>query len=169
FVGRNFEGPRSAGDDVRTDTTQTMEQHIGALWTALTRPADPVDPRSTLIPLPQPYVVPGGRFREIYYWDSYFTMLGLLESGRQDLAQSMVENFAHLIDSFGHVQTGTRTYSLSRSQPPFFYLMVGLLDPADPAGAFAHFLPQLRREYAFWMRGGQGMGRGKARARVVGF
>jgi alpha,alpha-trehalase len=80
----------------------------------------------------------------------------------------MVENFAHLIDSFGHVPNGTRTYYLSRSQPPFFYLMVGLLDSADPASAFAHFLPQLRREYAFWMRGAQGIGPGTARARVVG-
>jgi len=112
--------------------------------------------------------VPGGRFREIYYWDSYFTMLGLIESGRADLVRSMVEDFAHLIDRYGHVPNGTRTYYLSRSQPPFFYLMVGLLDGAEPAAEFAHFLPQLRREYAFWMRGAAGIKRGAARARVVG-
>jgi len=50
-------------------------------------------------PLPRPYVVPGGRFREIYYWDSYFTMLGLVQSGRRDLTQDMVRDFAYLIDT----------------------------------------------------------------------
>jgi alpha,alpha-trehalase len=141
--------------------------HIDELWTQLTRES-PTAPRwSSLLPLPRPYVVPGGRFREIYYWDSYFTMLGLIESGRQDLVQSMVADFAHLIDSYGHIPNGTRSYYLSRSQPPFFYLMVGLLDGADPPAAFARFLPQLRREYSFWMRGAAGMERGTAHWRVV--
>src|SRR6185369_7533113 len=69
FVERNFEAPRAAGEGARSDTTQSMEEHIRALWPALTRPADATDPRSSLIPLPGPYVVPGGRFREVYYWD----------------------------------------------------------------------------------------------------
>ena len=141
--------------------------HIDELWSQLTRET-PTAPRwSSLLPLPRPYVVPGGRFREIYYWDSYFTMLGLIESARQDLVSSMVEDFAHLIDSYGHVPNGTRTYYLSRSQPPFFYLMVGLLDGADPAAAFARFLPQLRREYSFWMRGAARLPPDTARGRVV--
>ena len=72
------------------------------------------------------YIVPGGRFNEIYYWDSYFTMLGLEESGRHDLTVSMVDNFAWLIDQFGHIPNGNRTYYLSRSQPPFFAAMVEL-------------------------------------------
>jgi alpha,alpha-trehalase len=82
FVERNFELPRPVGAGFRTDPSQTMEQHIAALWPVLTRPPDSADPRSSLIPLPRPYVVPGGRFREVYYWDSYFTMLGLVQSGR---------------------------------------------------------------------------------------
>ncbi|MEL4411540.1 trehalase family glycosidase, partial [Shewanella algae] len=69
----------------------------------------------------------GGRFREIYYWDSYFTMLGLLESGRIDLIEQMVKNFASLIDRFGFIPNGNRTYYLGRSQPPFFALMVSVL------------------------------------------
>ena len=63
----------------------------------VTRPPDTADARSSLIPLPHPYVVPGGRFREVYYWDSYFTMLGLLESGRSDLVRGMLDNFAYLV------------------------------------------------------------------------
>ena len=80
-------------------------------------PAEPA-PHSSLLPLPYRYVVPGGRFREIYYWDSYFTMLGLEQSGRHDLAVDMVRNFAFLIDRYGHIPNGNRTYYLSRSQPP---------------------------------------------------
>jgi alpha,alpha-trehalase len=119
-----------------------------------------------MLALPQPYVVPGGRFREMYYWDSYFTMLGLAESGRRDLVESMVSDFAYLIDTYGHVPNGTRSYYLSRSQPPFFFEMVGLLDD-DQAGAFARYLPQLRREYAFWMEGSRGLKKGTAHRRVV--
>jgi alpha,alpha-trehalase len=167
FVEAHFRLPAAADTTAAADAASNITEHIDALWPQLTRETLTAPRWSSLVPLPRPYVVPGGRFREIYYWDSYFTMLGLSEGGRQDLVRSMVENFAHLIDSFGHVPNGTRTYYLSRSQPPFFYLMVGLLDGADPAAEFARFLPQLRREYAFWMRGAAGIERGAARARVV--
>src|SRR5213078_3066671 len=78
FSLQRFVLPRPVGEGFHADTARTMEDHIRALWAVLTRPPDTVDPRSSLIPLPQPYVVPGGRFREVYYWDSYFTMLGLV-------------------------------------------------------------------------------------------
>ncbi len=79
----------------------------------------------------------------------------------------MVQDFAHLIDTYGHVPNGTRSYYLSRSQPPFFYAMVGLVDAADPAAADARFLAQLRREYAFGMQGEVGLRRGSAHRRVM--
>src|SRR5688572_27973008 len=79
FVHENFEPPEAIGGSFQSDTSRTMEEHLRALWPVLTRSADRPDPRSSLIPLPNPYVVPGGRFREVYYWDSYFTMLGLVE------------------------------------------------------------------------------------------
>jgi alpha,alpha-trehalase len=141
--------------------------HIDTLWHQLTRDT-PTAPRySSLLPLPEPYVVPGGRFREIYYWDSFFTMLGLDQGGRQDLIADMVRDFAYLIDSYGHVPNGTRTYYLSRSQPPFFFEMVGLLRPDSQRSAFAQYLPQLKREYAFWMEGSAGLRPGAAHRRVV--
>ena len=167
FIGRNFESPKSAGEDVRTDTTQTMEQHIGALWTTLTRPADPVDARSTLIALPQPYVVPGGRFREVYYWDSYFTMLGLLESRRSDLVKNMLDNFAHLIATVGHIPNGNRTYYLGRSQPPFFAAMVGLYAKATDTTQALRYLNAMEAEHAFWMDGADRVTPGQAYRRVV--
>ena len=168
FVEAHFVLPAEAATIPATSATPDITAHIDGLWAQLTRTTVTPPRWSSLLALPEPYVVPGGRFREIYYWDSYFTMLGLIESGRQDLARSMVQNFAFLIDIYGHIPNGTRTYYLSRSQPPFFFLMVGLLGGADPTAAYVHFLPQLRLEYAFWMRGAVEVHRGGTRARVVG-
>ncbi len=141
--------------------------HIDALWSQLERSSPTVPLYSSALPLPKPYVVPGGRFRELYYWDSYFTMLGLAQSGRQDLVQDMIDDFGWLIDRYGHIPNGTRTYYLGRSQPPFFFEMVALAQPQDPAAAWARYLPQLRREYAFWMDGATALKAGGARRRVV--
>ncbi|MGC8653910.1 MAG: trehalase family glycosidase, partial [Candidatus Kryptoniota bacterium] len=71
----------------------------------------------------EPFVVPGGRFNEMYGWDSYFIVLGLLESGKVDLARSMVDNFVYEINHYGKILNANRTYYLTRSQPPFFTSM----------------------------------------------
>jgi alpha,alpha-trehalase len=128
-----------------------LKQHLNELWTVLSRTPD--NSGGTLIPLPFPYIVPGGRFREIYYWDSYFTMLGLRESGRTDIMHNMVDNFAWLIDAYGMIPNGNRSYYLGRSQPPFFALMVQLLAEAAGSEWLVRYQPQLEREYAFWMEG----------------
>src|SRR6266516_826578 len=153
FVERHFELPQPVGEGFSTDTTQSMEEHIRALWPVLTRRPDTSDARSSLIPLPQPYVVPGGRFREIYYWDSYFTMLGLIASGRTDLVRSILDNFAYLVGTVGHNPNGNRTYYLSRSQPPFFAAMVGLYAAATDTTRALAYLDALEAEHAFWMDG----------------
>lgn len=156
FVQANFELPHSIASDFKSDTSQPLEQHINQLWDVLTRTLDVVaDSHSggTLIPLPNAYVVPGGRFREVYYWDSYFTMLGLQASGRWDLIEGMVNNFSYLIDSLGFIPNGNRTYYEGRSQPPFFALMVELLVQHTGEQYYAHYLPQLLKEYEFWMAG----------------
>ena len=124
-------------------------------------------PSSSLLALPHRFVVPGGRFREVYYWDSYFTMLGFSEA-QAGLRRAMVDNFAHLIRTYGHVPNGNRSYYLSRSQPPFFFKMVGLLSPEDPAAAYAEYLNELRLEHDFWMRGGEGLQHEQTEVQVVG-
>jgi alpha,alpha-trehalase len=144
-----------------------MEQHIEALWPVLTRQPDSADARSSLIPLPHPYVVPGGRFREVYYWDSYFTMLGLVQSGRTDLVRDMLDNFAFLIQSVGHIPNGNRTYYLSRSQPPFFGAMVGLYARATDTTHALRYLSALEAEHAFWMDGADRLGPAQVYRRVV--
>jgi alpha,alpha-trehalase len=167
FVERHFELPRLVGEGFRTDPSQTMEAHIGALWPVLMRPPDSADARSSLIPLPQAYVVPGGRFREVYYWDSYFTMLGLVESGRTDLVAHMLDNFAHLIATVGHIPNGNRTYYLGRSQPPFFGAMVGLYARATDTTQALRYLDALEAEHAFWMAGAERLEPAQTYRRVV--
>ncbi|MFL5560620.1 MAG: alpha,alpha-trehalase TreF [Gemmatimonadaceae bacterium] len=167
FVARNFEAPKLAGGDFTTDTTRTMEEHIRELWPVLTRHADTPDPRSSLVPLPNAYVVPGGRFREVYYWDSYFTMLGLVESGRTDLVHNMLDNFAHLITTVGHIPNGNRTYYLGRSQPPYFAAMVDLYAGATDTTQVLPYLAALEAEHDFWMDGASRVGAGQAYRRVV--
>jgi alpha,alpha-trehalase len=133
----------------------------------LTRAPDSADARSSLIPLPNAYVVPGGRFREVYYWDSYFTMLGLVESGRTDLVRDMLDNFAHLVATVGHIPNGNRTYYLGRSQPPFFAAMVGLYAKATDTTQALRYLDALEAEHAFWMDGAERLTPGQAYRRVV--
>lgn len=162
FVQEHFVLPEKVAADYVSDTTIPTAEHINRLWPRLTRPADVPVAGSSRVPLPHPYVVPGGRFREIFYWDSYFTMLGLKESGKVELMQGMLDNFAYLIDQFGFIPNGNRTYFLSRSQPPYFSLMVNLLaDMAESSEArktvLVNYEPQLRREYDFWMAGRQAL------------
>ena len=167
FVDQNFVLPQAAGDGYHTVTTQSMQDHILALWPVLTRSADSVDARSSLIPLPDPYVVPGGRFREVYYWDSYFTMQGLVQSGRTDLVKNMLDNFAHLIETVGHIPNGNRTYYLTRSQPPYFAAMVGLYARATDTARALVYLDAMEKEHAFWMDGADTLSIGHAYRRVV--
>ncbi|MCK7450568.1 alpha,alpha-trehalase [Enterobacter chengduensis] len=166
FVEMNFTLP-SEGEKYVPPAGQSLRQHIDDLWPVLTRTTDKASNKwDSLLPLPKPYVVPGGRFREVYYWDSYFTMLGLAESGHWDKISDMVDNFAYEIDAFGHIPNGNRSYYLSRSQPPFFSLMVELLATHD-SDALKKYRPQMEKEYAYWMDGVDGLQPGQANKRVV--
>ena len=167
FVEQNFVLPQPAADGYHTVASQSMVQHINALWPVLMRSADSADIRSSLIPLPSPYIVPGGRFREVYYWDSYFTMLGLVQSGRTDLVKSMLDNFSHLILTVGHIPNGNRTYYRTRSQPPYFAAMVGLYARATDTTHAVGYLDAMVKEYEFWMDGADTLAPGHAYRRVV--
>ncbi len=111
-----------------------------------------------LLYLPNRYVVPGGRFNEMYGWDSYFIIRGLLRAGRIDLARGMVENFFFEVENYGAMLNANRTYYLTRSQPPFMSSMVvevydalqksGHADPAWLARAYA----DLVKDYEMWKR-----------------
>src|SRR5690606_35397380 len=150
ILNDNFEIP--AGGVTYQSDSAAIVSHIRNLWEVLKRPADDMTP-GTLLPLPNPYIVPGGRFREIYYWDSYFTMLGLEEDGETEIIRNMVDNFSYLIDTYGFIPNGNRSYYLSRSQPPFYSKMVELLAGIEGEHVFPEYLPFLVKEYDFWMKG----------------
>jgi alpha,alpha-trehalase len=167
FVETHFELPQTP-DTGYQSTNKPISEHLHQLWDVLKRSPTPPDaPPSSLIPLPNPYIVPGGRFREVYYWDSYFTMLGLRVSGRVDIIQDMVDNFSYLIDNVGFVPNGNRSYYLGRSQPPFFALMVNLLADLKGPEILLQYRHQLEKEYAFWMAGEHKLEVSGAHRRVV--
>jgi len=152
FVESNFRAPDEGRETPDIPKTDSCRDHITNLWPLLFRKADAsTSPEDTLIPLPHPYVVPGGRFREIYYWDSYFTSLGLATDGQTDMILNMTRNFAHLIHTVGHVPNGNRVYYLSRSQPPFFTFMVDLCLGYLGDSYLEEFLPAVQKEHDFWM------------------
>ena len=136
-----------------TDSSD-IDTHIKKLWTALHREANLPAHSSTLIPLDHAYIVPGGRFREIYYWDSYFTMLGLFADNETAMAESMIQNFADLIDKLGFIPNGNRSYYAGRSQPPFFSHMIEALAANKSSDQpYTTYITQLQKEYDFWMQG----------------
>jgi alpha,alpha-trehalase len=147
FVEENFEIP-AAVDSYSINKKYSIEEHINNLWTVLERITTPTN--HSLIPLPYSYIVPGGRFREIYYWDSYFTMLGLAASFNINLIENMVNNFAHLINTIGYIPNGNRTYYIGRSQPPFFTLMVKLLAKFKGENILLDYSSAIEKEYSFW-------------------
>lgn len=135
----------------QTKPVQELLSHISQKWSDLERftPEDTDD----IIGLPRPYIVPGGKFDEQFYWDSYFIMLGLAADKRWEMVENMLDNTASLIRLFGFVPTANRPHYLSRSQPPVFSHMVELLAQHKGKSIFEKYLPQMKKEYAFWMEG----------------
>jgi alpha,alpha-trehalase len=104
-----------------------------------------------LLYLPRPYVVPGGRFNEMYGWDSYFILVGLLRDGEVARAKDMVDNFLYEIDHYGTILNANRTYYLSRSQPPFLTRMIlGVYEQTGDRDWLRSTLPAIERYYRFW-------------------
>lgn len=105
-----------------------------------------------LLYLPHDYVVPGGRFNEMYGWDSYFIVLGLLQDGELLMAKSMVDQFIYQVQHYGTVLNANRTYMLQRSQPPVLSMMVwAVFEQTGDKEWLQASLPVLERYYYYWM------------------
>jgi alpha,alpha-trehalase len=168
FVESHFKLPARETKRYVSDPNQSVTAHIDTLWNVLKRDPDrSASPWSSLLPLPYPYIVPGDRFDEIYYWDSFFIMLGLEQSGREDLLDDELNNFSTLIDRYGHIPNGNRTYYLSRSQPPFFAQMVRLAAEREGERVYLRYLPELLAEYRYWMDGEDRIAPGNAYRHLV--
>jgi len=108
-------------------------------------------PQQGLLYLPKPYVVPGGRFNEMYGWDSYFIQVGLLKDGQLDFAKDMADNFLYQVKNYGKVLNANRTYYLNRSQPPFLTQMVlGVYAKTHDKKWLADAEPLVEKYYQFW-------------------
>lgn len=144
FVSKRFYLP--ASPPIEPPAGQSLEEHIDWLWPRLTRWS--LQSNSSLVALPNAYVVPGSRFREGYYWDSYFTFVGLVHFNRS-VVEGMIDNFVSLLDSVGFIANGNRNYYQSRSQPPMFSFMVTDYSQRPPSV----FAAALAKEYDYWMSG----------------
>jgi alpha,alpha-trehalase len=145
-----------AADESRTDTEQKLRAVLSAedlqrieLRTLPAR-ADQVRDHGLLY-VPYPYVVPGGRFNEMYGWDSYFIQLGLLRDGELELARNMTDNFLYEIAHYGMILNANRTYFLTRSQPPFLTEMIlGVYERTHDRAWLRATLAAIDRYYTFW-------------------
>ena len=110
-------------------------------------------PEHGLLYLPYPYVVPGGRFNEMYGWDSYFIQIGLLRDGEIELAKNMVDNFIYQIEHYGAILNANRTYYLTRSQPPFLTRMIlGVFSQTQDKQWLESTLPAIEDYYSYWTK-----------------
>ena len=143
----------------RARVASTLRQVLGekefSTIALATLPEDPAGVRQHgLLYLPRPYVVPGGRFNEMYGWDSYFIQVGLLEDDELPLARDMVDNFIYEIEQYGTILNANRTYYLTRSQPPFLTTMILGVHRKKPDRAWlASTLPAIESYYRFWTTG----------------
>jgi len=145
-----------AADESRAATEQRLREVLSAddlqrieLRTLPAR-ADQIREHGLLY-VPYPYVVPGGRFNEMYGWDGYFIQLGLLRDGELALARSMTDNFLYEIAHYGMILNANRTYFLTRSQPPFLTEMIlGVYDKTHDRSWLRSTLPAIERYYTFW-------------------
>lgn len=144
-------------DHIKDKNLKTFASKLNELWKKLGRKITDearMNPaRSSLILVANPFVVPGGRFREYYYWDSYWVVNGLLVCGMKDTVKGMIDNFIQLVNTFGFVPNGGRIYYTNRSQPPFLIPIVGLyLNKTGDVDYVKSILNALEKEYTFWRK-----------------
>ena len=144
-------------DHIKDKNLKTFASKLNELWKKLGRKitdeARMYPARSSLILVANPFVVPGGRFREYYYWDSYWVVNGLLVCGMKDTVKGMIDNFIQLVNTFGFVPNGGRIYYTNRSQPPFLIPIVSLyLNKTGDVDYVKSILNALEKEYTFWRK-----------------
>jgi len=148
-------------DKIQHEGYRNLVSVLNKRWKHLARetPQDLNINRTTLIPLPFPFIVPGGRFIEIYYWDTYWTIKGLLLSELNATTKGMLDNFKKLINEYGHIPNGNRVYYVKRSQPPLFSQMVddyvkseSARDPTITRELMGDYIWEMEKEFKFWMK-----------------
>lgn len=142
-------------DRIKDANLKNFASKLNGLWKKLGRKisdeARKNPARSSLILVKNPFIVPGGRFREYYYWDSYWVVDGLLVCGMKDTVKGMIDNFIQLVNTYGFVPNGGRIYYTNRSQPPFLIPIADLyLNNTGDEDYVKSILDVLEKEYSFW-------------------
>jgi alpha,alpha-trehalase len=154
YLPADLEAPKEL-DPMQRDCHVKVARLPHAIHALGSADVDSIQPPGLLY-LKNKYVVPGGRFNEMYGWDSYFIVLGLLQDGRLELARGMVENFFFEIEHYGAVLNANRTYYLTRSQPPFLSSMVMAVHAAQKAAGqddrawLEEAYSYVKRDHAMW-------------------
>jgi alpha,alpha-trehalase len=146
-------------DNINDTVIREFTEKVIDIWPDLTRRYDQdskncSDCPNSFIPVNRSFVVAGGRFREPYYWDSYWIIEGLLRTGGSfvDIAKNTIENFLDFIEEYGFVPNGARIYYLNRSQPPLLSQMVKIyIDHTNDTDILERALPLLVKEHEFFM------------------
>ncbi|KAI6213375.1 Trehalase [Aphelenchoides besseyi] len=140
---------------IQDPTLRAWALDLNALWKTLCRRIDPnvsanIDKHS-IIQVEHNFIIPGGRFREFYYWDSYWIVKGLLVSGMVETAKGMARNLISMVDRFGFVPNGGRVYYTKRSQPPMLTPIVyAIYEKTDEIDFVKEAMPALEKEFNFW-------------------
>ncbi|XP_058104847.1 probable trehalase isoform X2 [Magnolia sinica] len=143
---------------VESPEVRAWALEVHSLWKNLSRKVSEeiLEKRDlhTLLPLPERVIIPGSRFREVYYWDSYWVIRGLLASKMYDTAKAIVNNLISLLDEYGYVLNGARTYYTNRSQPPLLSSMISeIYKKTGDVALVKRALPSLLKEHHFWNSG----------------
>uniref|UniRef100_A0A915CMD4 Trehalase n=1 Tax=Ditylenchus dipsaci TaxID=166011 RepID=A0A915CMD4_9BILA len=142
-------------EQIQDKTLKEWAMDLNKIWKNLCRQINPnveAHPdRYSLLYVPKPFVIPGGRFREFYYWDAYWVIKGLLVSGMHNASRNMIENFVHMVNKYGFVPNGGRVYYLRRSQPPMLTSMAyEYYEATHDIEFIQQILPTLEKELHFW-------------------
>ena len=172
FLSENFAPAGGELEAVPVDQLQTNATFLNKLndtvikefvtaviniWPDLTRkyagPGNCTDCTNSFIPVTRPFAIAGGRFREPYYWDSFWILQGLLRTGGSftEISKNTIENFLDLVESIGFVPNGARVYYLNRSQPPLLSQMVKTyVEYTNDTSILERAVPLLIKEHEFW-------------------
>nr|CAH7759373.1 unnamed protein product [Callosobruchus chinensis] len=143
-------------DDIQDAEFKQWGKKLNEIWKILGRKMKDEVKESqelySIIWVPNPVIVPGGRFREFYYWDSYWIVQGLLLSEMHETVRGMLENFLFIVDTYGHIPNGGRVYYLARSQPPLLLPMIKLYyDATKDLDFVRRNIHIMEKEFNYWM------------------
>jgi alpha,alpha-trehalase len=143
--------------NVSDPIVKAFSQTVHGFWTSLIRKTnesalcDGVQCESSLIPLNHTFVVPGGRFREQYYWDSFWIVEGLIQSELYDIVNATLQNFMDELEHIGFIPNGGRIYFLNRSQPPLFtHMLASYVAASNDTAILKRALPLAEKEMKWW-------------------